>query len=550
MLSDPEPETDEEAYSTGGGRFEAKRGFLPVREDEPGSAEREALLEIAHGAVVTTGGISIQRLLSIAIEALLARALGPAVYGVYALGWRITRMCLRFADLGATMTVLRDVPAYADRPDRQRRSLGLSYASTGIGAVVIAAVMALGADWINRVTVDHAAFPPTLRLMAAALVVSAFVRMHAATLKATKCANGEVLVKRILFPAARLVAAVGAVALGYSVVGVVGLLVGALAALAVLAYPATVATAQLRPRFRGIRGDARAFFDHAIPSALSRVGGLLRTRVDVILIGIFLGATAAGVYNVVLVLVGLGVIPLYAFNQLMPPVASDLYAEGRIATLDRVYTTITRLIVTMTVPIVAILAVFGQELLTIFGTEYRQGYALLLVFLAGRFVGNAVGATGILLSMTNNQYPKLVLEWFLAGLNVALTYLFVVWFGLIGAALGTSVAIAIQNSLQLVILHYFEGLWPFDRTFLSPIGAGVAMIAVMVGLNAWIGGAHATVPIALVGLATFGASLRLLGIAPADRFVLRELTATYRVAAGRAWRTVWRATLTLGGSSR
>lgn len=51
----------------------------------------------------------------------------------------------------------------------------------------------------------------------------------------------------------------------------------------------------------------------------------------------------------------------------MPPVASDLYAAGKTATRNDVYTTITRLIVTATVPMMACLVVFGPALLEIFG---------------------------------------------------------------------------------------------------------------------------------------------------------------------------------------
>ena len=68
-------------------------------------------------------------------------------------------------------------------------------------------------------------------------------------------------------------------------------------------------------------------------------------RVDVVLIGIFLTATAAGIYNVVLLIVALAAIPLAAFNQMMPPVASDLHSNGQTETLDAVYTTVVRLIV-------------------------------------------------------------------------------------------------------------------------------------------------------------------------------------------------------------
>lgn len=500
-------------------------------EDDVPIDERDALLSISHGAVVSSGGVSIKRGLSIWIEVILTRGLGPELYGVYAFGWRLTTMLLRFANMGANMTLLRDMPAFADEPDRQRRSLGLAYASTTITSSIIAAAIFFAADLINEATIGHPEFPPALRLFAVLLVLLAFVRMHATSLKAAKSANGEVMLNRILRPVVRLIAAAAAVVLGYSVVGVVGALVVTVGLLAVAAYPTTVATTGVRPSFRGLRSDARDFFDHAVPSALSGVGRLIRTRVDVILIGMLLTATAAGIYNVVLVLIGLASIPLVSFNQLMPPVASDLYANGKTKTLDEVYTTVTRLIVTATVPVIAILAVFGQDLLAIFGPEYTRGYTVLLVFLVGRFVGNAVGATGILLSMTNNHYAKMWLEWVLAVLNLALTYLLVVEFGLVGAALGTSIAIGVQNSLQLLLLLWFEGLWPFDSTFLKPIGAGLGMAGVMAGVRTVLDGLFAVGLGALAGLIAFVALVVSLGANPRDQLVVRELTTQYRRAA-------------------
>ena len=497
-------------------------------DDEISSDERDALLSIAHGAVVTSGGVSIQRGLSVAIDILLARGLGPAAYGVYAFGWRIMVMLLRFANLGTTMTLLRDVPAFIDEPERQRRIVGLAYATTAITASAIAAALLLAAPWINEVTIDDPAFPTALRLFALLLVLLAFVRLYTASLKAVLSANGEVLLGRILQPIARLIAVVAATALGYTVLGVVGALVVSIGVLAVVSYPVTIAVTGVRPTIRGVRSEARHFYDHAIPSALSGVGGLLRTRIDVLLIGILLSATAAGVYNVVLVLVGIAVIPLAAFNQLMPPIASRLYADGEVETLDEVYTTVSRLIVTATVPIVAVQAVYGRHLLGLFGPAYERGYVVLLVFLVGRFVGNAVGATGILLSMTNNHYPKLLLEWLLALLNVVLTYVFVLEFGLVGAALGTSVAIAIQNLLQATLLRHFEGLWPFDLAFLKPLVAGIGMVAVMAGVRTNLHGSLALGVGTLVGLAVFFAILMALGVGPRDRLVVAELAARYR----------------------
>ncbi|MFB6295531.1 MAG: oligosaccharide flippase family protein [Halobacteriales archaeon] len=523
-----DPVTDEELPESTAVSDEKRHESSAVPDDE-----REALVSLAHGAVVTGGGVSVRRLLSITTDAALARGLGPVAYGVYALGWRFATMLLRFANLGANYTLMRDLPAYEGDPDRQRRVAGLAYVTTAVASVGIATALFLAADWINGATISKASFPTVLRLFAVLLVVLAFVRMHAVMLRAAKSANGEVLFRRLLRPAARLIGAVGAVALGYSVVGVVGGLIGTLGVLAVFGYPAAVATAGTRPTIRGLGSEARRFYDHAVPSAVGNVGKLLRLRIDVLLIGWLLTAVAAGVYNVVLLVVGLAAIPLMAFNQLMPPVASDLHSSGRTDTLDEVYTVVARLIVTATVPLLAIEAVFGRELLAAFGAEYTQGYAVLLVFLFGRFVANAVGATGILLSMTSHQYAKMGLEWILAALNVLLTYLFVLEFGLIGAAVGTSLAIGFQNFLQAVLLRRFEGLWPFDRTFLKPIGAGIGMGVAMLAVRYALDGALSVVVGTGVGLLAFAGLLLAFGVEPRDRFVVGELTAEYRSVARR-----------------
>lgn len=494
-------------------------------------SERTALLEVAHGAVVTGGGTSLREGLSVAVEGVLTRALRPELYGVYAFGWRVTRMGLQFANMGAHVTLLRDVPALADRPDRQRRAVGLAYLTTAVAATAIAAGLFAGAAAINDATLGQQTFPAALRLFAVLLVASAFLKLHAAWLKGALSANGAVLLTTVLKPGVRLLAAAVAVTLGYSVVGVVGALAVAVGVLAVATYPATMRVTGVRPAYRGLRSEAAHFYDHAVPTAVGNVGSLLRNRVDVVLIGLLLTATAAGIYNVVLVLVAVVRIPLAAFNQLFPSVASDLYADDEMGTLDDVYTTVTRLVVTLSLPLVGVMLVFGDSLLGLFGPEYVRGYPLLAVFLVGRFIGNLVGATGFLMSMTNHQYALMVLNWLLAGLNVTLTYLFVVEFGLVGAALGTSAAIAFQNSLQLLLLYRFEGLWPIDATFFKPFAAALGMVATMGGVRL-LGDGPPTVAVgAAAGGVVFLSLLVALGVNPRDRLVVTELAARYRSVA-------------------
>ena len=90
----------------------------PVPEDE-----RDALLTIAHGAVVTSGGVSAQRVLTTTTEFLLARGLGPVAYGVYALAWRIAQLLIQLVTLAASRrssdTCLP--PRTTPKPSHERR---------------------------------------------------------------------------------------------------------------------------------------------------------------------------------------------------------------------------------------------------------------------------------------------------------------------------------------------------------------------------------------------------------------------------------------------
>ena len=499
-------------------------------DDSVPDAEREALLTIAGGAVITAGGVSGQRALTAVTEFALARGLGPAAYGVYALAWRIAQLLSRLVTFGSVPALQRYLPEYADDPDRQGVVAGLAYATTlGFGAAIAAGIW-VAAPRINALTVEAPAFPPTMRAFGFLVGSLGVVMVASAIFRAVGSARGEIAFNKLLRPGVRLVGALTALALGYSVVGVAGGIVVATALLAAVAAPLSARVTGVVPSLRGVLGEARRFYNHAAPVAMSSLGKVFQNRVDVLLVGALLTATAAGVYNVVLVLIAIAWIPLLSFNQLLPPVASELYADGRTETLNAVYTSVTRQIVTSVIPILAVLVVFGRELLGLFGEPYVAGYVPLVVYLGGVFVGSAVGATGWLLMMTDHQYARMALDWLLAVLNVALTYAFVVRYGLVGAALGTSLAIAVQNAIQVVLLRRFEGLWPFDRTYLTPLAAGGTALLAMRVIREVVPGRAAVVVGAAGGLAVYAGALYALGVDPRDRLVARELAGRYRGA--------------------
>jgi O-antigen/teichoic acid export membrane protein len=494
--------------------------------------ELEALQSVSHGAVLSIGGVSLQKVLLFLTNLVLTASLSVGLYGVYSLGNRIAKVLLQFGGLGSNAALVRFLPEYHDDPARRNRVLGIAYGTAAVASVTIGAAIFLLADRINALTIGHPAFPLVLRLFAVLFPFDVFTRLLAFLFRALEMPEYQVLIRRVVRPGCRLAAVGIAVVLGFSVAGVVGALVVASAVTAGIAAWLSVARTSVRPSFEPARSEAVEFYDHAGPNTLSRFGKLFQSRIDVILIGFLLTADAAGIYNLSLFLTSIIAIPLIAFNQLLPPIASKLYAEGKRGTLNAVYGSVTRLIVTGTMVLAVTGFVYRHQLLALFGAEYTRGSLVFATFVVGRIVSNGVGATGWLLLMTDHQYLRMVNSWVLGTLNVAFSYYFVLQFGLIGAALGTAGTMAVINLVRLSQLWYLEGLQPYDRRYLKPLTAAAAMAATMVAVRAVLSGVPLLVVGTGAGLATFGLVLSALGIEPRDRRLVAALFEQYRSGDG------------------
>jgi len=486
----------------------------------------ESLESVTHGAVVNGSGALVQRILQFLVNFALAQGLPVALYGVYALGDRFVRILVRFAPLGSDRSVVRFLPEYDD-PARRNRIVGIAYLTTAAASAALGAGLYLVAPAANAATIDHPQFVGVLRLFAVMVPSFAFVRLFANVFRTLELVEYQTLLLRVGVPAVRLLAVLVALALGFSVFGIVGAITLATTVLAALSFGLVLRRTDLRAN-RPTLADSSEFYNHALPTAVSKIGAVLRNRIDVVLVGFFLTADAAGIYNVALVLTGFIFLPLIAFNALLPAVASDLYTDGKHAALKSVYSIATRWVVTATLPVAVVVFVYRAELLALFGSAYTRGSLVLAVFVVGRVVGSAVGATGWLLMMTDHQYLRVVNSWVLGLLNVGASYYFIQAFGLVGAALGTAATLAFVNLLRLAQLWYLENLQPYTREYLKPLAAAAGMAAVMLAVRPFFDGVVLLVVGSALGLTAFAALLAGLGVNPGDRRVFGGLIEQYR----------------------
>jgi O-antigen/teichoic acid export membrane protein len=441
------------------------------------------------------------------------------LYGIYAYATTFTSLSVVLARFGTGKSLLRFIPAYEDNPPYRNHLVGLAYLTALLGSVLFGIALYFLAPVISGVTLDNPLFVVVLRIFALVLPFNTVIKLTNAVFRGLKQLEYQVVLADIVHPVTQIGVVTIGLLLGYSLLGVVAsLAVGAILVCLVavsLLYARTPLRPDLGPPQTGT--GVREFYSYSVPLTLKDVGSILYKRIDILMVGFFLAEASVGIYRIAVLVSGVLVLPLNAFNQLFPPVASQLYTDGDVTELQSVYETVTRWTLTVAIPPTLVAVLYSPELLAVFGSEFSEGGLVLTLFAVSQLTNCAVGPSGYLLMMTDHQYLTMTNQWLLGALNVVLNYVFIMEFGLIGAALATAGVLSFINIIRVFEVWYTEGMTPYSTAYWKPLTAGVLSGTVMAALSTIVTGYVLLVVGAFVGGLVFVGMLFLIGIEQEDR---------------------------------
>jgi O-antigen/teichoic acid export membrane protein len=189
----------------------------------------------------------------------------------------------------------------------------------------------------------------------------------------------------------------------------------------------------------------------SLPMLMISGAQIILAKADIIMVGALMSPTEAGKYAVASLLAGLVTFLIGTANQVIAPTISQLFSQNRIENLQRMVSMSALVINALTLPLVIVLLVFGRDLLQLFGVEFADQYNVLTVLMIGQIVIVLWGSVGYLLTMTEYQ---VMASWIVGGssiLNIVLNFILIPQFGLIGAAVATSVTVSARS----MVLGYF-----------------------------------------------------------------------------------------------
>ena len=460
--------------------------------------ELSSLRIITRGASLFVVGKIVLNVLEFLLNLVLTRTLGASLYGVYAYTTTVIAASMVFTNLGSENSILKYLPQYEDNPRKQNFILGLAFLTSLAGSLIVAFLLYQLAPFITGLTLDEPLLTDVLRLFAVLLVFDTLAKVVNSTFRALELLEFQILVHNIVRPTLRLIGVGAALLVGLSFIGIMASFVVASTLVFLFAVSILISRVPVKPSVRtsdSPLSDAKHYYNFSLPLTIKDTGALLRNRVDILMVGLFLSSVAVGIYNIAVLIAGLLIIPLVAFNQLFPPVASRLYTNDRMNELNSIYGIVTRWTFTISLLMAVGTIVYRKEILALFGDEFVAGSTVLVLFVAGQLVNNAVGPSAYVLMMTEHQYVLLINQWVFGVLNVVLNYFFILEFGLIGAALATASVIGVLNVVRLIEVWYFERLFPYSLEYFKPLLAGCGAALTMYGVSFYFSG----VPLIFVG---------------------------------------------------
>jgi O-antigen/teichoic acid export membrane protein len=191
--------------------------------------------------------------------------------------------------------------------------------------------------------------------------------------------------------------------------------------------------------------DLRPWFRVAFPLLLVNTFTLAIVQTGVIVVGALSGPVNAGLFSAAFRTASLLALILSMTNAVAAPLFAALHVRGDRAELQRLTSTVTLWSFWSSLALGVVLVAFAEPILGLFGRDFVAARLVLAVLTLGQLVNTGTGPVAALLNMTGRQDATLRITVWTAVANVVLNVVGVRYFGIIGAAGASALALVVWN---------------------------------------------------------------------------------------------------------
>lgn len=169
---------------------------------------------------------------------------------------------------------------------------------------------------------------------------------------------------------------------------------------------------------------------------------------DVLLLGFFVSDSTAGIYNIVVRLTNLILLPFQSINSIFAPKLRQTFVKEGMINVKNLFKASRTLSATFSLfPLIAF-GIAGQYILGIFEVNSSEAYIALLIMASAQYFNAFVGSVAQVLNMLDQHYYLLKVSLITLVLNLVLNFILIPQFAIYGAVMSTFVSIVLLNYLS------------------------------------------------------------------------------------------------------
>lgn len=447
-------------------------------------AQDQNISTLAKGASISYVGKFLGRAILAVIQIVLARTLGPGLFGIYAIGWSILRIGNYIALSGLDKGVIHFGARYWQGNTAVlvrviRKSLLIVLVTAGTLMLLLFGL----SGWLETVF-EEEGLAPLLRIFAFGYPIWTATLVLAAATRVSKNMRFSILIEEFIFPLTFLVLlAIPVIFYSTNLQVYAAVHVGAFAVALGFGSFFLYRTIKKSPK-----DDTQAepepgmgdIFWYSLPTSFAGLLFVLTTWGNRLFIGFFRDSQEVGIFQAVMQMTILLTVTLNAIDSILSPMFADYYHRQDQNNLEETYRVGAKWGLYISVPLFFGVVFSAPQILELaYGSAYLVGASSLILLACAQLFNIATGSVGMVVVMTGHQKKWLWMTVVMFVINVGLNLYLIPRYGIVGAAIATGLPIVVMYSIGLWILHRYLKIWPYDGRFLKVV---VAFLAVFLAL--------------------------------------------------------------------
>lgn len=208
--------------------------------------------------------------------------------------------------------------------------------------------------------------------------------------------------------------------------------------------------------------SSKSLLKTASPMLFSGLLLYLLNWTDVIMLGIMTNEKEVGIYNIAYKIGSVGFLVIVSVSTIITPKIAALYGSGNLKELQKLIHSSTRLISILTIPLVLVLVIGSDFILSFFGENVIEGSTTLIIVSIGVLFSAIAGNVDQILNMTNNQIVLRNITIISFFINIIFNFILIPYYGIRGAAIASLISNVFINS---VCLYYIKRKLGFYTLF-------------------------------------------------------------------------------------